>query len=174
VKLGLGLAVSACFASAAQAETISSSPSGFEVRSTATVSAPPAKVYAQLGRIGEWWDPAHSYSRKGANMRMELRAGGCFCEATDDGGFVEHMRVIHARPGALLRLHGGLGPLQASALAGTLTWSLKAVPGGTEIVQTYVVGGYVSGGADALAAPVGQVLEHQLARLTARFPPRRP
>lgn len=50
-------------------------------------------------------------------------------------------------------------------MTGTLTWELKAVPGGTEVKQSYVVGGYVRGGAAAFAAPVDQVLGEQLAGL---------
>ncbi len=34
--------------------------------------------------------------------------------------------------------------------------------GGTEITQTYIVGGYLRAGADKLAGPVGQVLDQQL------------
>ena len=58
-----------------------------------------------------------------------------------------------------------LGPLQAEGVTGTLTWSFKPVPAGTEIVQRYVVGGYVPGGADKYAKAVDQVLAQQLAGL---------
>jgi hypothetical protein len=71
--------------------------------------------------------------------------------------------VIYARPGQQLRIAGALGPLQGEAVVGTLTWSLKAAGGGTEITQRYVVGGYVAGGADKYAGPVDQVLAQQLA-----------
>jgi len=155
----------------ASAEVKSSSGVGFEVQSSVTVPAAPAASYAMLGRIGEWWDPAHSYSGKGANLRLGLKAGDCFCERLDDGGSVEHMRVVQARPGSLLRLQGGLGPLQGEAVAGTLTWSLKPVAGGTQITQSYVVGGYVRGGAEKWAAPVDQVLSGQLQRLAKGLGP---
>jgi hypothetical protein len=75
------------------------------------------------------------------------------------------MRVVQARPGKLLRLQGGLGPLQGEAVIGTLTFSLKAVPGGTEITQNYIVGGFIRHGADKLAGPVDQVLAEQLSGL---------
>jgi hypothetical protein len=64
----------------------------------------------------------------------------------------------------MLRLQGALGPLQAEAVAGTFSWSLKAVPGGTEITQTYAVAGSIRGGAEKLAPLVDQVLAAQLAR----------
>jgi hypothetical protein len=103
-------------------------------------------------------------------MSLELEAGGCFCETIPaDGGTIEHARVIQARPGETLRLQGGLGPLQAEAAIGVLTWSLKAAPGGTEVVQTYVAGGYVRGGADTLAPIVDRVMAEQLAGLQRRL-----
>ena len=50
-------------------------------------------------------------------------------------------------------------------MTGTLLFTLKAAPGATEIMQRYVVGGYVAGGADKYAKAVGQVLTQQLAGL---------
>jgi hypothetical protein len=154
----------------AAAEVKSATAAGFEVEARAIVAATPAETYRTLGRIGEWWNDDHTYSGKAANMRLALRAGGCFCETIPaDGGTIEHARVIYARPGETLRLQGGLGPLQSEAAIGTLTWSLKAVPGGTEIVQTYVAGGYVRGGADTLAPIVDRVMAEQLAGLQRRL-----
>ena len=66
-------------------------------------------------------------------------------------------------------LQGGLGPLQTEAATGTLTWSLKAADGGTEITQTYVVGGHVRGGADKMAGIVDTVLAEQLTRLAGHL-----
>lgn len=155
---------------AAQAEVKSSTPAGFEVESKAVVAAPPAEVYARLGRIGEWWNSEHTYSGKAANMSLGLKAGGCFCETIpDEGGSIEHARVVYARPGAALRLQGGLGPLQQEAAVGTLTWTLKPMAGGTEVTQSYVVGGYVRGGADRFSKIVDQVLGDQLERLRQSF-----
>jgi uncharacterized protein YndB with AHSA1/START domain len=153
----------------AAAAVKSSGPDGFVVEMTATAKAPPGEVYAMLGRPAEWWNPAHSYSGKAANLSLDLRAGGCFCERLTEGGGVEHMRVVLAWPGQMLRLQGGLGPLQGEAVAGSLTWALKAVPGGTEIVQTYRVAGQVEDGADKLAPIVDKVLAEQLNRLQARL-----
>lgn len=149
----------------AAAEVRSASSAGFEVEARATVPVPPAEAYAALARIGEWWNDEHTYSGKAANMRLDPRAGGCFCETVPKGnGTIEHMRVVYAQPGQILRLQGGLGPLQAEAAIGTLTWALKAVPGGTEVTQSYVVGGFVRGGAEKLAPLVDMVLVEQMAR----------
>ena len=122
-----------------------------------------------LVRIGKWWNPTHSYSGKVSNLSLEPKAGGCFCEKLAGGGSVEHMRVVYAEPGKTLRLQGGLGPLQAQAAAGTLTWTLKPVMNGTEIVQTYAVSGYFPGGTEKLAPGVDKVLAEQLARLQQKL-----
>lgn len=163
--LRIGAGLSLLVPSLAAAEVKSSTPAGFEVESKAVVAAIPAEVYARLGRIGEWWNPAHTYSGKGANLSLEAKAGGCFCETIEGGGTIEHMRVVYAQPGSILRLQGGLGPLQQEAAIGTLTLQLKPVAGGTEVTQTYVVGGNIRGGAEKLAPIVDQVLGEQLNRL---------
>ena len=169
------LLLGAVIASPAAADVKASSAAGFEVESRTIVGASPAEAYAMLVRIGDWWDSAHTYSGNSANMSLEAEAGGCFCESLPKGGgTVEHMRVVYAQPGVMLRLQGGLGPLQAEAISGTLTWVLKAVPGGTEITQTYIVGGYVRGGAAKLAPLVDQVLRQQLSGLERRLLKPRP
>src|SRR5687768_2570384 len=157
-------------AAPAGAEVKSVGAEGFEVEARAVVTATPEETYAMLGRPGLWWDKEHTYSGDAANMRLALKVGGCFCEKIPDThGAIEHMRVVYVRPGVTLRLQGGLGPLQEEGTAGTLTWSLKAVPGGTEIVQTYVVGGYIRSGAEKLAPLVDMVLAQQLAGLQRRL-----
>ena len=165
------MALAALLAAApAAAEVKSAEAGGFEVESKAVVAATPAETYAMLGRIGEWWNKEHTYSGDAANMSLKLKVGGCFCERIPEGnGRIEHGRVIYTRPGVTLRLQGGLGPLQELGMAGVLTWSLKSVPGGTEIVQTYRVGGYVKGGADKLAPIVDMVMAEQLAGLQRRM-----
>lgn len=144
---------------------------GFEVEHRLVVAASPAKIYAQIGRIGEWWDGAHSFSGKAKNLRLDLRAGGCLCESLANGGSVEHMRVVYADPANGIRLQGGLGPLQTEAVAGTLSWSFKPVSGGTQITLNYIIMGNVRGGAEKLALPVDQVLGHQFARLQKKLQP---
>lgn len=110
-------------------------------------------------------EQGHTYSGDSGNLTLVLTAGQCFCERLSGGGSVEHMRVVYVEPGRTLRLQGGLGPLQAEAATGTLTFSLAPVAGGTQITQSYVVGGFVRGGADKLANPVDRVLAEQLDRL---------
>lgn len=150
----------------AMAEVRASGAAGFALESRATVAASPAEAYAALGRIGRWWSSEHTYSGEAANMTLELRVGACFCETIPaDHGVIEHGRVIYARPGQTLRLQAALGPLQSEAVQGTLTWSLRAVDGGTEVTQTYIVGGYMRGGLEAVAPLVDQVMAEQVRRL---------
>lgn len=159
------LAAGLLVAAPAAAEVTSSSPIHFDIESRVTVAATPARAYEAIGQIGAWWNGAHSYSGNAANMRLELWAGGCFCETLPDGGTVEHMHVVQVLPGRVIRMTGGLGPLQAEALTGTLTWSLRAVPEGTEISSVYLVSGHVRGDTGSYAAPVDAVLREQLERL---------
>src|SRR5690606_24940351 len=119
------------------AEVKSSGAGHFEVERKAVVNATPAEIHAQLGRIAEWWNPEHSYSGKAQNLRMDLQAGGCFCETLDGGGSIEHLRIVYADPANGVRATGGLGPLQMEAVSGVLAWSFKRVEGGTEITQNY-------------------------------------
>src|SRR5689334_12083623 len=93
VPLVLRLAV----AGPAMAEVKSGTVNGFEVATVGTIAAPADRVYAALGEVGRWWDPSHTFSRDAANLSIELRAGGCFCEA------VEGWRLGSASAGCLRR-----------------------------------------------------------------------
>jgi uncharacterized protein YndB with AHSA1/START domain len=149
----------------AAAEVKSTTPNGFEVVSIVTIAAPADRVYSALGEVGHWWSPSHTFSRDAANLSIELRAGGCFCERLKDGGSVQHLQVVYAAPGEGLRLRGALGPLQMEGVDGTLAWTLKPAEGGTSVTQSYVVGGYIRGGMEQWAPRVDRVLDEQLQRL---------
>ena len=141
-------------------------PNGFLVKFEVSVNAPAAKVYdALVGQIGSWWDPEHTYSDDAKNLSIDARPGGCFCEKLPNGGGVEHARVIYVAPREVLRLSGALGPLQASGVAGTLTWKLTSGTDNTHIQLSYSVGGFVDGGFEKIAPAVESVLRVQLDRL---------
>lgn len=142
---------------------------GFVTDNSVTVAASPAEVWQALVVPSRYWSPEHSYSSNAANFTLDARAGGCFCETFGKGGSIEHMRVVMVMPETQLRLVGGLGPLQSEGLAGALTWTLKPVEGGTEINQSYVVGGYMRQDKAAIAPLVDQVLAEQLGRLAGLF-----
>ena len=149
----------------ASAEVKSVMANGFEVASATTVSAPADRVYAALGEVGRWWSPSHTFSRDAANLGLELRAGGCFCERLKDGGSVQHLQVVYAAPGEGLRLRGALDPLQAEGVDGTLSWVLKPAENGTNVTLSYVVGGYIRGGMEQWAPRFDRVLDEQLQRM---------
>ena len=159
------LILASAIAGPALGEVKSVASNGFEVASAVTIAAPPDRVYSALGEIGLWWSSSHTFSHDAANLSIELRAGGCFCERLKNGGSVQHLQVVYAVPGEGLRLRGALGPLQMEGVEGTLAWSLKPAEGGTTIAQSYVVGGYIRGGMEQWAPKIDRVLDEQLQRL---------
>ncbi|MBY6204795.1 hypothetical protein [Halomonas denitrificans] len=159
-------AVAALAASAAlHAEVVEVDASGFVVEHTATAPGSPAETWTRLIEPAAWWHPDHTWSGDAANLRLEARAGGCFCETLDGGGSVEHLRVALAAPGRMLRMSGGLGPLQALPVDGVLTVSLAdAEDGGTDLTLNYAVAGSEL---EDWAAAVDGVLGQQVQRLVS-------
>ena len=154
------------YAGGAAAKVIDSQPNGFEVTETVAIGAPADKVWEGLGQIGNWWDSDHTFSGAATNLSIDLKAGGCFCEAIPGGGSVSHMLVVYAHPDTVVRLFGALGPLQSTGASGHLSWTLKETTGhGTIVTVTYDVGGYAIGGLKKWAAPVDKVLGQQAERL---------
>lgn len=154
---------------AAQAEVTNRAPEGFVVVHRLDLAASPARAYQALtAEVAEWWDARHSYSGQAANFSLDARAGGCFCEQLPDGGSVEHMHVVYAAPGKLLRMVGGLGPLQGMGASGVMDFALSAADDGrTRLQFRYTVGGYTADGLASMAEPVDGVLGGQLSRLAA-------
>jgi len=149
-------------AATASAEVVSATPASFEVSSTVTVAAPLDTVWQTLTQPRTWWDKEHTYSGDSANLYLDRQATGCFCEKLVDKGSIEHARIVTIQPPRMLRLDGALGPLQAEAVTGTLTFTLEPEGEGTKVTVRYVVGGYMRAGGETLAPAVDQVLAHQL------------
>jgi uncharacterized protein YndB with AHSA1/START domain len=155
----LALVVSA---SSGSAEVADAGDNGFTLRETATLSVPPAKAYAAMLEVGKWWGSDHTYSGDASNMSLEARPGGCWCERLPSGGGVQHMTVAFLVPGKAVRLTGGLGPLQAMGVAGSMEWKFDPAENGTTKVELrYTVGGYSPGGFKQVAAGVESVLKMQ-------------
>lgn len=161
-----GLALLLCAAGPAAAAVTESAADGFTIVHERSVAAAPDAAWAKLVQPGQWWNDAHTYSGKSANLSLDLRPGGCWCERWD-GGAVEHGRVIYIQPGKTLRFHAALGPLQALPVAATMTWTLAGTGTGTRIVLTFRVLGRPADGVAKLAPPVDQVLGEQADRLAA-------
>jgi hypothetical protein len=156
----------ACMAAErAAAEVVSIGSTGFEVRETAHTAASPDKVYAALLLPARWWSSDHTFSGSAANLVLDARAGGCWCETLPGGGSVEHLRVVYVSPGKTLRLRGALGPFQGLAVDGVMTWSVKSVADGTDISLTYAVGGYAKDGFDGMSKMTDRMLGEQMERL---------
>ena len=157
-------------AAPAHAEVKQTWAAGFRLENRATIAASPDRVWAALGQVGKWWNGAHSYSGDSANMTMPLTPGGCFCEALPKlgpGAGVKHGEVVMAMPGQVLRLNAPLGPLQGEGVSAALTFTLKGTAdGGTEVVETFSVGG-ARPEIVGYAAGIDGVVGEQLQRLKA-------
>lgn len=151
-------------AAPASAEIVQATPAGFEIKQVVTVDASIAQAWAAVMLPRKWWDHEHTYSDDSANLYLDPQATGCFCERIPKTkGSVEHAHIIYIQPPRMIRMTGSLGPLQAEAVTGTLTFRLDPeTEKTTRITLDYVVGGYVRGGADALAPKVDEVLATQL------------
>ncbi len=153
------------WATAALAAVTTAGPGGFLVTHEVVVERTPVEAWSALVDVGSWWHEDHTWSGNAANLTLDPRPGGCFCEAMPNDGGVRHMAVEHVAPGELLRMTGGLGPLQALPVQGVLTWTLAPEGEGTRVTMTYTVGGWAPGGGlDQWASPVDQVLGLQIVR----------
>lgn len=162
----------------AGADVAAQSDSGFIVSLSAETPASKDVVWKMLIAPAKWWAAEHTWSGDAANLYIDSQATGCFCEklprpadAPDDQrmGSVEHMHIVFADPQrGMLRMKGGLGPLQGEPVDAVWTIELKPGPdGGTAIVWDYAVGGLVRMKGGDIAPAVDQVLSQQLARLVA-------
>lgn len=154
-------------AGVASAKVTARGAGGFVVEHEVLLAAAPQRVYTAItDEVSHWWNAEHSYSGDAGNFSMEARAGGCFCEQLPNGGSVEHMRVVFAAPGQMLRLAGGLGPLQGMGAGGAMDFSLAAEgDAATRLRFRYTVSGFAPGGLADLADPVDGVLGEQIDRL---------
>lgn len=153
-------------AGSAAAAVSDAAPNGFTVTHEVTIAERRPAVYlAATARIGEWWSSDHTVSANAANLSLDARVHGCFCETLGDGAGLVHMAVTFVNPNVLLRLSGGLGPLGLMGVAGNMTWEFEDVPEGTLLTLNYAVGGYMPGGLDSVAGAVDGVLGEQMTRL---------
>jgi hypothetical protein len=165
----LALAAASLVASAAHGAVVGSNAAGFTVREEVTFSGPPASAWKRLIDVGSWWNSKHTYSGRSANLSLALTPGGCFCEKLENGGFARHLDVVLVMPEKILRLRGGLGPLQAMGATGALTFTLReSSPSTTTVIAEYSVVGYSGEGLAGIAGAVDGVLGEQLQRFAAK------
>jgi uncharacterized protein YndB with AHSA1/START domain len=164
----MGLASLLAVAAPAWCALLDTTPQGFTAENSAVVKADPLTAWqALVGDVDAWWPKDHSWWGKAGTFSIDARAGGCFCEKAGDRQ-AQHLQVVFVEPGKLLRLTGGLGPLQGLGLYGVLDWRLTPVEGGTKITYWYRAGGYASEDLKSLAVIVDQVQAEQLGNL-ARY-----
>ncbi|MCR2833560.1 SRPBCC family protein [Parerythrobacter lacustris] len=174
-KLVLAAAsAAAAFAAPATAKVVSEREGAFVTRDVAVVKADLRTTWLKLISPGDWWDDAHTWSGDAANMSIVPQGGGCFCEripAEDSktsiglDGSVQHMVVLNATPDLVLRMRGGLGPLQSEPVDGVLTIALSKTDKGTLIAFEYAVGGFMRFETPVIAKAVDGVMSQQLDHL---------
>lgn len=180
--LSCGAALAAVGAVPVHAEVTGLTDTGFVSRNEVTVSASPGEAWLETVAVNRWWSGDHTYSGDAANLYLDPQATGCFCEklpVPKDAppgqrmGSIEHAHVVYADPvRRVLRMTGGLGPLQGEAVHATLTITFKSTEGGgTTIIWNYVVGGYMRMKMADIAPIVDKVLGEQVQRLGARLTP---
>ncbi|MGB5347037.1 MAG: hypothetical protein WBN23_12795 [Woeseia sp.] len=157
--------------SSASAEVVDAGPGGFTVQHR--VAVPVSRLDAWdvfTDEVGQWWNSDHTVSADAANLYIEAKPLGCFCERLGDDAGLVHLQVTFANPGVMLRMTGGLGPLGLMGVAGNMTVEFEDHPenvANSFVTLRYAVGGYRDGGLEALAAPVDAVLGEQLAGFAA-------
>jgi hypothetical protein len=152
----------------AAAEVVSSSPHGFEVRTSVNLVVPVNQAYATFGRLNGWWSDEHTYSGKAANMKLALIPGGCFCEAIPTGGGVEHLRVAVVQPNERIVMIGSLGPVLYEAASGVMDVQFERIAGGSRVTMNYRVAGFANANGDKMAPLVDSVLTEQLKRFRSQ------
>ncbi|MEP7302952.1 MAG: hypothetical protein ABI699_15675 [Caldimonas sp.] len=169
--LGLAHVAFAALLALASAGPAAAAPSevsaaGFLVSLRYEVKAAPGRLWQALGEVDRWWNPSHTWSGSSANLSLSREAPGCFCERWEAGS-VEHGRVIHAARDSLLRVQGALGPLQALAVDGVLSFAIAEKEGKTILQVSYRVSGNDAAGLQQYAAAVDGVIAEQARRLVA-------
>ena len=159
-------ALTATLSAPAAAATSEVSPTGFIVSLRYEVNATPHRLWESLGEVGKWWNSSHTWSGNAANLSLGRQASGCFCERWGANS-VEHGRVVYAVEDSMLRVQGGLGPLQALAVDALLTFAIAQKDGKTILQVTYRVSGNASASLQDLAGPVDGVIGEQARRLVA-------
>ena len=128
--------------SGAQARIVDQAANGFTVENSEWVPVDPDTAWkAFVNDVGQWWPADHSWWGDASKLSISEKAGGCFCEI-NGAQQAWHMTVTFVDPGKLMRMTGGLGPLQGMGLNGALEWRFVEEKNGTRITLWYRAGGY--------------------------------
>lgn len=161
VSIFLAALIALSYESRAHVKTIQSH--GFIVENSVHTSASIDSTWSVLiNDIDNWWPKDHSWWM--GTLSIEAKAGGCFCEVSNRKS-AEHMRISFVDPGKVLRMTGGLGPLQGMGMYGALDWVFTEESNGTQISLNYRVMGLNPESFEQLAAIVDKVQAIQLQSL---------
>lgn len=150
---------------AAFAEVVLIAGTGFVTENIIRVSVDRTTAWRVFTEeVGEWWPADHTWWGDSSALTIDDFAGGCFCER-NGANSAEHMRISYVDRANLMRMTGGLGPLQGLGMYGALEWGFLTSDPGTEITVTYRVNGINADGLADLALIVDQVQAAQLAAL---------
>lgn len=143
---------------------------GFALENKIEIQADTDTVWqALVTRVDSWWPKDHSWWGQTSVFTIDPNAGGCFCERNGQRS-AEHMRISFVDPGRVLRMTGGLGPLQGLGMYGAMDWTLNAVGDDpdtprTEVTLSYRVSGISPDGFADFAPVVDSVQALQLGGL---------
>ena len=157
------------YASPASADVEHSDADGFSLVINADSPSDVDTLWQRIVHPELWWNSSHTWSGDAANMSLDARAGGCWCEVVSSGGSVAHGTVVAFEPArGRVMMRAELGPLQAMAVNGWLEWRVAArADGGSHVRWRYTVRGQGIDANGALAAGVNAVLIEQIGRLAA-------
>lgn len=137
-------------------------PFGFIVENNIqTNSSADNAWHALTTQVNKWWPDDHTWWGDSQNLSISAVAGGCFCEIDGDKQ-AQHMQITFVEPSKLLRMTGGLGPLQGMGMHGALDWTFSTKQDITTVTLRYQVSGINPGGFAELAPIVDKVQESQL------------
>ena len=150
-------------------DVLDKNDSSFVLQLELKIQAGPAEVFDTfVNDIGNWWDSSHTYSGDAKNLTIDARPGGCFCESfptseqSDPTNGAVHMSVAYVQKPLMIRLLGGLGPLQEEGAQGAMTIRFEGEESHTNLKVRYTV---IGRNLENWADPVNRVVSEQLERL---------
>ena len=147
------------------ADVVYANDRGFKITNSFKTSKTEQQVWqALVYKVDAWWPKDHSWWGDKGTFSIDPIAGGCFCEKSGKNS-AEHMHIAFVEHGKLLRMTGGLGPLQGMGLYGALDWKINGDDSETAVTLTYTVSGYYPDGYSKLAVIVDKVQAMQLGGL---------
>ena len=151
---------------ATHADILAAAPDHYELKQEAVSTFTPGELWDRLIHPEIWWHPDHTFSGASEHLSLDLKAGGLWKEAWDDGS-VAHGTVLTVLHGKLLRLDAPFGPLQDKGVTVIWTITLAAEGEGTRVTFTETANGTAASGLAELAPAVDYVKTEAITRLVS-------